>query len=401
MTTPTVPTEAPLILDSTLREGEQTPGVAFSIEEKVQIARLLDAFGVAIIEAGHPAVSPEVRAGVRAVVDEGLDASILAHSRALREDIDLVLATEADRIGLFFCVRDAALEARFRKDIDAAERLVVDAVEYAVDHGLKVRYTPEDTVRSDFRKVVRIANAALTAGAERISIADTCGAMDPFRMQRFVTDLRQEVDAPMNVHCHNDLGLAVANSLAAWHSGVTVIDTCVNGLGERCGITDLASLTTAIQTLHGIGPWDLTLLPELSETVARHARVPVPVQAPVVGRTAFSHNAGLHVSAVLLDPSHYENISAARVGRQRELVLDRFAGLPTVRYRLARLGVHATDEEAGAVLRLIKQSEAREVNDDGLSEVWARATGRAITGIVTTQDPAIAPTGDVAVARTD
>lgn len=363
------PEAPPLILDTTLREGEQTPGVVFSLEDKLHIARLVDRFGVDVIEAGHPAVSDAVRRGVHAIAHEGLNASVLAHSRALPADIDLARACDVEWVGLFFSVRDAALEQRFRRDVDAAERLVVDAVQYAVDHGLKVRYTPEDTVRSNFQTVVRIANAAVDAGANRISIADTTGAMTPTRMAAFVTALRQSVPAPLNVHCHDDLGLAVANSLAAWESGATLVDTCVNGLGERCGITDLASLTGTLETVYGHNRWDLTLLPELCDFVAQASGIPIHAQAPLVGEHAFSHNAGLHVAAVLMDPSHYENIPAARLGRQRTLVLDRFAGLATIRHRLERIGLTATDDVVRAVRDRLKAEEARLVDDEGLRRI--------------------------------
>lgn len=367
------PEHPPLLLDTTLREGEQTPGVRFTLDEKRHIARLLDGFGVDFIEAGHPAVSDEVKRGVQAVAAEGLDAQIIAHARAITSDIDMARQCDVDWVGLFFCIRDAALEERFRRDIDAAERIVVDAVQYAVDHGLKVRYTPEDTVRSRFGNVVRIGQAAVHAGASRISIADTCGAMTPTHMAAFVRDLRGRIDAPLNVHCHNDLGLAVANSIAAWEAGATLVDTCVNGIGERCGITDLASLATTLTTVYGHERWDLTLLPQLAETVANAAGIPLHVQAPVTGLHAFSHNAGLHVAAVLVDPGHYENIPAARVGRERTLVLDQMAGLATVRHRLDRLHLDNDEPLARAVLQRVKEAEVRTVDDVLLAQFYQSA----------------------------
>ena len=241
----------PELLDSTLREGEQTPGVYFTVEQKVEIAKRLDAFGVDFIEAGHPMVSQDIRAGVAAVAREGLNAQILAHARAVTNDIDAARHCDADWVGIFFSVRNQALEQRFRKNIDQAVDVVQGAVTYAKAHGLKVRYTPEDTVRSPIENVTRIANAAVQAGADRISVADTTGYMTPTRMHAFITELRSNVKVPLNVHCHNDLGMAVANSLAAYEAGATLIDVTVNGLGERTGIASLAETAVALKLKGG------------------------------------------------------------------------------------------------------------------------------------------------------
>ena len=188
-------------------------------------ASVADAFGIDYIEAGHPAVSPEIARAVREVASLGLNAEIVAHSRALRSDIDQALKADADWVGIFFSVADKRLEEQFRKDIDQATALIQDCVSYAKAHGLKVRYTPEDTVRSDPAKVARIAVAASEAGADRIGIADTTGCMTPFAMHAFVRRLREAVPArtALGVHCHNDLGMAVANSFAAVEAGAEVV----------------------------------------------------------------------------------------------------------------------------------------------------------------------------------
>jgi 2-isopropylmalate synthase len=360
------------LLDSTLREGEQTPGVDFTLEQKLEIARRLDAFGIDFIEAGHPAVSDEVMRATKAVVGLGLDAEIVAHSRALKSDIDLVLKTDADWIGIFFSVADKRLEAQFRKDIDQAIGVIQDCVSYAKAHGLKVRYTPEDTVRSDIGKVIRISQAASEAGADRIGIADTTGHMTPSAMHPFVAALREAVPArtALGVHCHNDLGMAVANSLAAIEAGATVIDVTVNGLGERTGIAPLAEMAVALRLRAGVeADWKLSQLPAISAYVEEASRIPVWKQAPIVGANAFTHNAGLHVAAVLLDPSHYESIPADLVGRRRRLVVDKMAGRPTVKYRLECLGLDASDAFVDAVLAYVKRRGINDASDDELRRI--------------------------------
>jgi len=326
---------------------------------------MLDAFGVDFIEAGHPSVSGDIRRGVEAVVKQGLEAEIVAHARAVRADIDAARACDADWVGVFFSVRDRALEERFRKDIHEAVAVVQDAVGYAKDHGLKVRYTPEDTVRSPWPNVERIAVAAVDAGADRISVADTTGYMTPTAMGAFVQRLRGTVAVPINVHCHNDLGMAVANSLAAVEAGAQLVDVTVNGLGERTGIAPLAETAVALRLRAGVeADWQLDMLPSISETVAEYSGIPVATQAPIVGANAFRHNAGLHVAAVLVDPDHYESIPAALVGRTRSVPIDRFAGLHTLEYKCRELDVAASRDELTAVLGRIKAEERRHVDDD-------------------------------------
>jgi 2-isopropylmalate synthase len=371
----------PEILDTTLREGEQTPGVYFRLEDKIKIARKLDEFGVDFIEAGHPRVSEEIRQAVEQIAKLNLDAKILAHSRAVEADVDMARQCDADWVGIFFSVRDKRLEEQFRKNIDQAVELVSRVVSYAQAHGLKVRYTPEDTVRSPWSNVVRVAQAAEAAGADRISVADTVGIMTPSRMHEFFTKLRNEVRIPINVHCHNDLGMAVANSLSAYEAGAALIDVTVNGLGERTGIADIAPLTTALTTQYGhTNRWELTLLPELSAMVEDACQMPVSPQYPIVGENAFRHNAGLHVAAVMMNPEHYESIPASLVGRKRSVVVDRFAGIPTLEYKCRELGLTARPQELERVLNRIKAEERAVVSDAEFLDMLQRARQSVLAG---------------------
>lgn len=358
------------LLDTTLREGEQTPGIVYTLEDKLAIARELDAFGVDILEVGHPAVAPSIRAHAETLCREGLTSETLAHARAIPGDIELAAACEADWVGIFFSVSDAALEQRFRRSRDEATELILRAIELAKDHGLKVRYTPEDTVRTPIETVLAVSRAACEAGADRISVADTAGCMTPSTMHAFVARLTDELPVPINVHCHNDLGLAVANSLAAVEAGAALVDVTVNGIGERCGITPLAPLATAL-VLHELAEprWDLARLPRLSSRVAEATGIPVPVQAPIVGEHAFTHNAGLHVAAVLQDPTHYEFIPAATVGRERHIELDLFSGRAAVAYRLEAVGVAASPALVDRVLHVVKGLEARGMSDEDLQRL--------------------------------
>lgn len=352
------------ILDSTLREGEQTPSVHWTVDDKLAIARLLDAAGVSIIEAGHPAVSRDVAASTRALCREDLGAQTLVHARAVRSDVDAAIDAGAEWVGIFYCVRQEALDQRFGRNMEQVVATVQDTVQHAKDHGLQVRYTPEDTVRSPWAHVEQVAQAAVEAGADRISIADTTGCMTPARMADVVQRLGQTVSVPLHVHCHNDLGLAVANSLAATEAGVRVVDTCVNGLGERTGITDLAAFATALQVTQDQHAIDLTVLPQLSRVVAQRSGIPVPQQAPIVGANAFTHNAGLHTAAVFHDPDHYESVPAQRVGRTRDVCLDRFSSPATIQFKMRELGMEFDDTLARRVQQHLKETESRRLTNE-------------------------------------
>ncbi|MFO8052286.1 MAG: homocitrate synthase [Thermoplasmatota archaeon] len=346
------------ILDSTLREGEQTPGVTFSVDEKLEIASMLDDFGVDMIEAGHPAVSEGVKFAVKKISAEGLRAPIIAHSRALQSDIDLALECDVEWLGLFISVLDNRLKRHFRKDLGQICDIVSGAVSYAKEHGLKVRYTPEDTLRSDMESVVRVSKCALEAGADRISVADTVGAAHPGKIGMFIKELIDRTGSEVNVHCHNDMGLALANSLSAYENGAVLIDTCVNGLGERTGITSLAELVMSLKVHYGVDKnWKLDMLPILSDRVEQLSGMKVASNAPIVGTNAFAHNAGLHVSAALLDPSFYEVFSAESIGRTRRFEMDKFSGKDLLNEILEKNDISLDESKKLKLMGSIKSKE--------------------------------------------
>jgi 2-isopropylmalate synthase len=343
------------VLDATLREGEQTPGVYFDMHIKLAIARLLDEIGIDIIEAGHPRVTPEIHASVKTIAERGLHAVVGAHARSIRTDIDLALDCGVGFIGIFYCVSDERLNGVFKKDLETAIGQICESIEYARKQApeLLIRYTPEDTVRSSFTNVVRAAIAAVQAGADIISVADTTGHMVPGterNMYDYVTRLKQAFEqaglAPrIAVHCHNDRGLALANALDAYRAGAEIIDATVLGLGERAGVVDLAQLLTVLTADFGIRKWNLEKLPELYDLVSKYSGVAISVTAPVVGKNAFCHCAGVHTHAATINPMHYESLSPELVGRSRIFALDHMSGIASVRYALHLLGITAGDRD--------------------------------------------------------
>lgn len=353
------------ILDTTLREGEQTPGVYFDTHIKLAVADLLSRIGVDIVEAGHPAVTEQIRDAVRQLAHRGLRPRIGAHARSLETDVELALECGVSFLGVFYCVSDERLEGNRRTLGDAIDQICA-TIRYARQRNsdLLIRYTPEDAVRSPFANVLRAAAAAVEAGADIISIADTTGYMipgTPRNMYDYVRNLREGLAAKdlhprIAVHCHNDRGLALANALDAYRGGATIIDASVLGLGERAGIVDLATLLTVLRFDYHEGPhWNLALLPELYELVSRFAGVPIPATLPVMGANAFKHCAGIHTQAAVRDPRHYQSLPPELVGRRSEIALDHMSGLSSIRACLTEIGEQVDDDLERVLLHRVKQ----------------------------------------------
>jgi 2-isopropylmalate synthase len=367
-----------LILDSTLREGEQTPGVNFSVEEKVEIARHLDGAKVNMIEAGHPAVSQDVMEAVKRISAERLSAEILAHGRALISDVECAIKCDVQRMAIFLGVTDTKLRS-LKMTQETAVEAAVNSVQFAKDHGMKVRFTAEDGTRADYDFVVRICRAAIEAGADRISMPDTVGSMTPAKMRDVFKRLSSDLKVDLDAHCHNDLGMAVANAVAAVEGGATAVHTTVNGLGERAGITAMEPFAVALKVLWNMDTVDLSKMPDLSLLVEKYSGVPISPTQPIVGENAFSHKAGVHAAAVIFDPQTYEAFQPAIVGRQREIIISKYSGKVAVEDRLKRLGVALTDDELMTVITAVKERpEIRSYKDVDLLELAEKATGKKL-----------------------
>ncbi len=357
------------VLDSTLREGEQTPGVAFDLHIKLAIADLLDEIGVDVIEAGHPVVSDEIRAAVDALARRGLRATVAAHARSLDRDVELALECGVGFLGIFYCVSDDRLGDHGRTLRSAVDQIAsVIRRARAARPDLLIRYTPEDAVRSPFENVVSAASAAVEAGANIISIADTTGTTipgTPRSLYGFVSRLRDRLVAQgltprFAVHCHNDRGLALANALDGIRAGASIVDASVLGLGERAGIVDLAALLAVLAIDMGEDRFNLARLPELYALVSRYAGMPVPANLPVCGANAFTHCAGVHTQAAIRNPLHYQSLPPEPFGRRSQIALDHMSGMATLRYCLERIGeADLTPDLADLVLAKVKEIGAR------------------------------------------
>jgi len=310
----------PRIIDATLREGRQAPGVAFGTEESVAIALGLAAIGVDAIECGHPYASTHEAERVRAVVSAVDPLPVLAHARARREDIDAVARTGAPWVGIFVGVNDVSRRAKMRS-VRSFEQLIREAVAHAKSRGLKVRFTVEDASRTNSSELVGVFGEAVAQGADRICFADTVGALLPWEVGPAVDWFRlAHPTVPLEVHLHDDRGLSMANALMAIRAGAAWVSAAVNGIGERCGITDTVTLVANLGALGWRTLPDGGDLQWLSRLVAAHARMPPDRWRPVVGANAFTHTAKLHREAVALEPSAYAWIDPRVLGRSAESV---------------------------------------------------------------------------------
>ena len=361
-----------LIYDTTLRDGEQTPGVCFSPEEKLEIARKLDQLKINQIEAGFPIVSEKERESVKRIVDEDLNADILALTRTKPEDIDAAIDCGVDGIITFVGTSDIHLDHKMHITRQDAINLCESAVDYAKDHGLYVAFSAEDATRTDIEFLKRIYSKAQECGADRVHIADTTGAITPQGIDYLVRELVKDLDVNLALHCHNDFGLAVINSITGVLAGAKGISTTVNGLGERAGNASLEELIMALKILYGkdLG-FKTKYLKELSDLVSRASELPVPYNKPIVGNNVFRHESGIHVDAVIEEPLCYEPYVPELVGQRRQLVLGKHSGCRAVRAKLNECDLDVSDDELIEIVRKVKKSreEGKYINDKVFKEI--------------------------------
>lgn len=351
-----LPNIPPVVVnDSTLRDGEQSPGVAFSFAEKLAIAAALEAAGVDEIEAGTPAMGMEDVEAITAMVDQARTAQIIPWCRATRGDVDAAAATGVNRVHLSVPVSDRQIRAKFgtgRADVLAR---IEEVVGYALDRGLRVSIGGEDASRADIDFLKRVVVAIEEAGGHRFRYADTLGVLDPFGTYEIFRELARETDIELEFHGHDDLGLATANTLAAVRGGASHVSVCVLGLGERAGNAPLEEVVTALgETLGRRTGIDFLQLGMLAETVARAANRPIPENKPIVGSMVFTHESGIHVSGLLRDVETYEALNPARFGRERRIMLGRHSGRAAITSSLRSIGLEADQQRLERILAEVR-----------------------------------------------
>ncbi len=346
------------IIESTLREGEQFANAFFTSDQKVEIARLLDAFGVEYLELTSPAASPQSRIDCERISRLGLTSKILTHVRCHMDDAKLAIDTGVDGIDVVFGTSSYLREFSHGKDIPYIIDSAIEVVEYVKSQGLEVRFSSEDSFRSDLVDLLTVYRAVDKIGVNRVGIADTVGVANPRQVYDLVKTLRGVVHCDIEFHGHNDTGCAVANAYCALEAGATHIDTSVLGIGERNGITPLGGLVARMYVVEPAtirGKYNLPLLREVENYVAELVSVDVPFNNYITGYTAFTHKAGIHAKAILNNPSTYEILDPADFGLTRYVhVAHRLTGWNAIKQRAEQLQLDLSDEHVKHITAQIK-----------------------------------------------
>jgi len=345
------------IFDTTLRDGEQTPGISFPLSYKIQIARQLDKLGVDVIEAGFPAATKGEFEAVKEISSLGLTSKIAGLARIVKDDIDAALKADVDMVHIFISTSRIQIEHTIQKSREEIIQLSVEAVEYIKSHGAECMFSAMDATRTEVEYLKQIYKAVEEAGVDIVNVPDTVGVATPFRMHNLISQLREHLKVPIDVHCHNDFGLAVANTYAAVMAGANQAQVTVNGIGERAGN---ASLEQVVMILHAIENVRTNIrteyLVETSRLVERLSGIKMPPNTPIIGENAFSHESGIHAHGVIREASTFEPgvMTPEMVGHRRRIVLGKHAGRHQIQKILEDAGYEVDEDTLTKIFERVK-----------------------------------------------
>jgi len=364
--------------DTTLRDGEQTPGVSLNEQQKFEIAQALDAIGVDVIEAGFAVSSEGERHSIKTIASAGLKAEICSLARCNKKDIDDAIKCGADSVHVF--IGTSSLHREFKLKMNKEEILekAVESVQYVKEHGMVCEFSAEDATRTEIPYLKKVYSAVQEAGVDRINVPDTVGVMDPYSMEKLIRELSKTIKVPISVHCHNDFGLAVANTLASIKAGAIQSHTTINGLGERAGNADFEQVVMGVERLFGYKTKiKKERIYQTSKLVERLTGVRMPPNFPIVGDNAFAHEAGIHVHGVLANARTYEPITPEDVGARRRLVLGKHVGAHGVAAKLKELRIEASDDQIKEITKKVKDlgDKSKRVTEEDLLAIAQDITG--------------------------
>lgn len=371
------------VFDTTLRDGEQTPGVSFTTADKIEIARQLSAIGVSVIEAGFPASSAEEFATVRDIASEGLESVVCGLARSVTGDVDRCIDAGVGMVHVFIPTSEVQRTHTIRKTHDEVVAITGDIVRYARDHIGEVIFSAMDATRTPLPGLIEVYEAAVEAGATAINVPDTVGVATPTSMKALIAALRERIHCTIDVHCHNDFGMATANTISAVEAGADQVQVTVNGIGERAGNADLACTTMIIESIFGYTTGIVTeRLVETSRMVSRFSGLVVPPNWPVTGDHAFSHESGIHSQGVLAHSSTFEPgiMTPEMVGHRRRLKLGKHVGRHAIRDMLGLVRITPDESQMDDIVAKVKQiaSKGKKITENDLYEIAETVTGSQV-----------------------
>ncbi|TRO45464.1 2-isopropylmalate synthase [Candidatus Bathyarchaeota archaeon] len=369
------------IFDTTLRDGEQSPGVSLTFDDKVEIAKKLSLLGVDSIEAGFPASSEGEKKVVKEIVHQKLDAKICALARANRGDIDAAIECDVPEVHVFIPTSPVQMKYAVNLTPEQVVSAAVDSIEYIKKHGLICEFSPMDATRTQPAFLKKICQAAEKAGMDRLNVPDTVGIMIPRTMHKLIEDLRKVVNVTTSVHCHDDFGMAVANSLAAVEAGASQVHATINGLGERAGNASLEEVVMALHMIYKLKTRVNTrLFYSTSRMVATLTGLQVQANKAIVGENAFAHESGIHTRGVTVKPLTFEPIKPELVGRTRKLVAGKLAGTRGIKAELEEIGIRPTEEQLKEIVQRVKDlgDKGKMVTDADLLALTSAVMGEVL-----------------------
>lgn len=348
------------IVDTTLRDGEQTAGVAFANHEKVTIAQTLSDMGIDQLEVGIPTMGGDEKATIKAICKRDLKASIMAWNRAVIADIEQSIDCGVDAVAISLSVSDIHIQHKLKKSREWVLENMYNAVTYAKKNGLYISVNGEDSSRADINFLIEFINLAKEAGADRFRYCDTVGVMEPFTLRDTIEKIYKVTNFDIEMHTHNDFGMATANAIAGIVGGANHIGVTVNGLGERAGNAALEEVIMALKFVYGYETnIDTTRFREISKYVSQASGRELPIWKAIVGTNMFRHESGIHADGALKDPKNYEAFDPSEVGLERQIVIGKHSGKAAIINKFREYEIELSNEDAESMLELVRQTSVR------------------------------------------